>query len=117
MNIEELYSHCLNLKGATEDFPFDNETLVFRVASKIFVLADITDFKSVNLKCEPEKAIELRERFSAIQPGYHMNKKHWNTIFLFQDVDDKLLYQLIDHSYELVYNSLPKKIRDEIALG
>jgi predicted DNA-binding protein (MmcQ/YjbR family) len=117
MNIEEFYTYCLQKKGVTEHFPFDQQTLAFKVVGKIFALTDVISFNSINLKCNPEKAIELRERFLAIQPGFHMNKKHWNTIILNEDVDDQLLKELIDHSYFLVFQSLPKKIRDEVALG
>lgn len=117
MNIEEFYTYCLQKKGVSEHFPFDDQTLVFKVASKIFALTDVTNFNSINLKCDPERAIELREQFVAVQPGYHMNKKHWNTITLFSDLDDQLLKALIDHSYQLVLSSLPKKTRDEIEMG
>jgi predicted DNA-binding protein (MmcQ/YjbR family) len=117
MNIEEFYAYCLQKKGVSEHFPFDEQTLVFKVGTKIFALTDVTSFRSINLKCNPEKAIELREEYAAVQPGYHMNKKHWNTILLFSDLDDQLLKELIDHSYNLVLNSLPKKTRDEIAMG
>lgn len=117
MNIEEFYAYCLQKKGVSEHFPFDEQTLVFKVGTKIFALTDVNSFRSINLKCNPEKAIELREEYAAVQPGYHMNKKHWNTIILFSDLDDQLIKELIDHSYNLVLNSLPKKMRDEIALG
>jgi predicted DNA-binding protein (MmcQ/YjbR family) len=117
MNIEEFYTYCLQKKGVTEHFPFDQQTLAFKAGGKIFALTDVISFNSINLKCNPEKAIELRERFLAIQPGFHMNKKHWNTVILNEDVDDQLLKELIDHSYFLVFQSLPKKIRDEVALG
>ena len=117
MNIEEFYAYCLQKKGVSEHFPFDEQTLVFKVGTKIFALTDVTSFRSINLKCNPEKAIELREEYAAVQPGYHMNKKHWNTILLFCDLDDQLLKELIDHSYTLVLNSRPKKTRDEIAMG
>jgi predicted DNA-binding protein (MmcQ/YjbR family) len=117
MNIEEFYAYCLQKKGVSEHFPFDEQTLVFKIGTKIFALTDVTSFRSINLKCNPEKAIELREEYAAVQPGYHMNKKHWNTILLFSDLDDQLLKELIDHSYNLVLNSLPKKTRDEIAMG
>lgn len=117
MNIEEFYTYCLQKKGVSEHFPFDDQTLVFKVASKIFALTDVTNFNSINLKCDPERAIELREQFVAVQPGYHMNKKHWNTITLFSDLDDQRLKELIDHSYQLVLSSLPKKTRDEIEMG
>ncbi len=117
MNIEEFYSYCLTKKGAKEDFPFDDQTLALKVGGKIFALTDVSAFKSINLKCNPEWAIELRESFLAVQPGFHMNKKHWNTIVLFDDIDDLMIKQLIDHSYNLVFNSLSKKIRDEVAMG
>lgn len=118
MNIEELYSYCLAKKGVTEHFPFDEETLVFKVGGKIFLLSSLTAWEkgtpAVNLKCDPEKALQLRDDYDAIKPGYHMNKTHWNTVSLKSDVTDKLLRQLIDHSYELIYNSLSKKIKETI---
>ena len=117
MNIEDFYAYCLHKKGTTEHFPFDQNTLVFKVGGKIFALTDISEFKSINLKCNPEKAIILREQFSGIQPGFHMNKKHWNTIRFFDDVDDNLIRDLIDHSYDLVLLSLSKKTQNEITLG
>lgn len=113
MFLEELRAHCLQKTGVSEGFPFDQRTLVFKVFGKMFALMDVEDFDSVNLKCDPEKAIELRERFQAIQPGFHMNKKHWNTVRLYEDVDDSMLVELVDHSYDLVFASLPKKMRDE----
>jgi predicted DNA-binding protein (MmcQ/YjbR family) len=103
----------LQKRGVTEGFPFDENTLVFKVFGKMFALMDVDVFDSLNLKCTPEKAVELRESFQGVQPGYHMNKKHWNTVLTNDDVSDTLLFELIDHSYELVYASLPKKIRDE----
>lgn len=115
MFLEELRTYCLQKTGVSEGFPFDQSTLVFKVFGKMFALMDVEDFESVNLKCDPEKAIELRERFQAIQPGFHMNKKHWNTVCLHEDVDDGLLLELVDHSYNLVFASLPKKWRDEIS--
>lgn len=114
MNIEEYREYCLSKRGVTEDFPFDNVTLVFKVAGKMFALADIEGFTSVNLKCDPERAIELRETYSAVQPGYHMSKKHWNTVSIEGDVPDALFFELIDHSYDLVVASLTKKMRDEL---
>jgi predicted DNA-binding protein (MmcQ/YjbR family) len=117
MNIEDFYAYCFQKKGTTEHFPFDKNTLVFKVGGKIFALTDISEFKSINLKCNPEKAIILREQFSGIQPGFHMNKKHWNTIRFFDDVDDNLIRDLIDHSYDLVLLSLSKKTQNEITLG
>lgn len=117
MNIEEFYSYCFHKKGVSEHFPFDEQTLVFKVGTKIFALTNVTDFKSINLKCNPEWAIELREQFTSIEPGYHMNKKHWNTIILSNELDHHFLKELIDHSYNLVFNSLPRKTRDEIEMG
>lgn len=113
MFLEELRAHCLQKTGVSEGFPFDQRTLVFKVFGKMFALMDVEDFDSVNLKCDPEKAVELRERFQAIQSGFHMNKKHWNTVRLYEDVDDSVLLELVDHSYDLVFASLPKKLRDE----
>lgn len=115
MNIEEYRDFCIALKGVSEEFPFDKNTLVFKVMGKIFALCDLNTFNSVNLKCEPEKAIELREQFSGVLPGYHMNKKHWNTILMDGSIDDKLIYQWILDSYNLVVASLTKKQREELA--
>ena len=114
MTLEAFRAHCLAKAGFSEDFPFGPETLVFRVAGKIFALMDADAFVSVNLKCDPEKAIELRERYEGIQPGYHMNKQHWNTVVTDGSVPGKLLLELADHSYDLVRASLPKKLRDTI---
>lgn len=114
MNIEVYREYCLSLKAVTEDFPFDTKTLVFRVGGKMFALCNVENFDSINLKCEPEKALELREKYTAVQPGYHMNKKHWNTIAVQEDVSVKLLKELIDHSYNLVFLSLSKKVQAEI---
>jgi predicted DNA-binding protein (MmcQ/YjbR family) len=111
VNIEEYRSYCLAKKGATEEFPFDNETLVFKVAGKMFALTDVTNFASINLKCDPEKAVELRDQYPAVLPGYHMNKKHWNTILLDGSISTKLLQTWIDDSYNRVVNALPKRER------
>jgi predicted DNA-binding protein (MmcQ/YjbR family) len=113
MHIEALRDYCLSLNAVTEDFPFGESTLVFRIGNKIFLLTNVDEPWEFNAKCAPEKAIELRERYpDAIRPGYHMNKTHWNTIRLDMQLDEKLLRELIHHSYELVRQSLPKKIRD-----
>jgi predicted DNA-binding protein (MmcQ/YjbR family) len=114
MDIEFYRSYCLAKKGVTEDFPFDENVLVFRIGGKIFSLCDVNDFSSVNLKCDPEKAIEYREKYSGIRPGFHMNKKHWNTIETSGDIPRKVLLELVDHSYQLVLSSLPKKLRDTL---
>jgi predicted DNA-binding protein (MmcQ/YjbR family) len=113
MFLDDVRTHCIQKAGVTEGFPFDQNTLVFKVFGKMFALMDVDVFDSLNLKCDPEKAIELRETFQGIQPGYHMSKKHWNTVLLNNDVSNQLLLELIDHSYELVYASLPKKVRNE----
>ena len=102
MNIEELREFCLSLPGSGEDFPFDETTLAFKVGGKIFVLTDLEGPLSVNLKCNPEKAIELREHYPSVKPGYHMNKKHWNTITVDGSVNDEMLKSWISDSYELV---------------
>ena len=109
--------YCLGKPAVSEAFPFDDRTLVFKVAGKLFALTDIERFHSVNLKCDPERAIELREQFEFITPGYHMNKKHWNTVLLNHELSGVLLKELVDHSYSLVVENLPKKIRNEFALG
>lgn len=109
MNLEKLRSICLSKKGVTEEFPFDESTLVFKVMGKIFALTNVDEFGSINLKCEPEKAVELREQYDAVQPGWHMNKKHWNTVIVDGSVPDKLIREWVDHSYDLVAQALTKK--------
>jgi len=116
MNIEDYRDYCLKLPGVTEDFPFDNKTLVFKVMNKMFALTNIENFLSINLKCNPELAIELREEFYSIKQGYHMNKKHWNTIEIEGDVPDQKLFELINHSYDLVVKGLTKKLKEELKL-
>lgn len=111
MNIEEFRNYCLLKRGVTEDFPFDATTLVFKVSGKMFALTDLEGDFSVNLKCDPERAIQLREQYPSIIPGYHMSKKHWNTIMIDGSVDNDLLLELIDHSYILVVSGLPLKSR------
>lgn len=101
-------------KGVTEEFPFDNQTLIFKVMGKLFALTDVDLFTSVNLKCDPERAVELREEYEGIIPGYHMNKRHWNTVLMDGSIPDTLTMELTDHSYELVVKGLPKKLREEL---
>lgn len=115
MNIEELRDHCLQKPGVTEGFPFGEETLVFKIAEKIFLLIGLTDGNRFNVKCDPELAIELRERHSEVIPGYHMNKKMWNTVYMDGALTNKELRGMIDHSYDQVVKSLPKKTQAEIA--
>lgn len=114
MNIETYRDYCLQKKGVTEGFPFDEKTLVFKVMGKMFALTDVENFAFINLKCNPEKAVELREQFMGILSGYHMNKKHWNSVLIDADVNDKLIFELIDNSYHLVVKSLPKKLQQEL---
>lgn len=116
MNVEVFRAYCLQKKQVTENFPFDQSTLVFKVAGKMFALTGL-DKKpfTVNLKCNPEKALELREEHGLmIIPGWHMNKKHWNTVTFDGDLPSKLLTELIDHSYDLVVQSLTKKAQKEL---
>jgi predicted DNA-binding protein (MmcQ/YjbR family) len=117
MTVDELQDYCAAKPGVSYDTPFGPEVLVFRVMGKIFALAPLDAFTSVNLKCDPERAIELRERYEGIVPGYHMNKKHWNTVDVTGAVPIKLVRELIDHSYDLVKASLPKKDRERIERG
>ena len=118
MNLETYYEYCLSKKGVTEHFPFDEDTLVFKVGGKMFALSSLSQWEkgnpSVNLKCDPERAQELRAEYDAIQPGFHMSKVHWNTIIVNAGVSDVLFKELMDHSYELVFKSLTKKLQNEI---
>ena len=114
MNIEEFRNYCITKKGVTEGFPFDEKTLVFKVMNKMFALITVDNFDFINLKCNPEKAIELREQYNAIKPGYHMSKVHWNSVYVNEDASDALIYQLIDDSYDLVVKSLTKKLQEEL---
>jgi predicted DNA-binding protein (MmcQ/YjbR family) len=114
MNIEQFRDFCLALPGVTEEFPFGEETLVYKVMGKVFTLTNLDTFESINLKCDPEIAVELRERYDGVTPGYHMNKKHWNTVDVHAGISDKLIYQWIRDSYDLVVDSLPKKVKEEL---
>lgn len=114
MHIDEFREYCLGKKGTAEEFPFDSATLAFKVKGKIFALCNVDEFDSFNLKCEPEYAVELREDHpDLILPGYHMNKKHWNTVKS-SGLDVELQKKLIDMSYDLVVASLPKKLQAEL---
>lgn len=117
MNIEEFREYCLSKKGVEETFPFGEDTLVFKVMGKMFALTGLETYPaSANLKCDPERAIELREEFDGlIRPGYHMSKVHWNTVELERNMPHELLTELIDHSYNLVVKSLTKKLQAELA--
>lgn len=114
MNIEELRDYCLQKHGATEGFPFGEDTIVFKVGGKMFLLAGLQDGKHFNAKCDPELAAELRERYTEVKPGYHMNKTMWNTVYMEGTLTKKQLREMIDHSYELIVKSLPKKLRAEL---
>jgi predicted DNA-binding protein (MmcQ/YjbR family) len=114
MNIEGYREYCLAKPGVTEGFPFDESTLVFKVLGKMFALTDIDSFVFINLKCDPQRAIELREHYAGITPGYHMHKKSWNSVLTDGSVPDPLLSELIDLSYDLVVAGLPKKLRDSL---
>jgi predicted DNA-binding protein (MmcQ/YjbR family) len=114
MNIETIREYCLQKKGVTEEAPFGEDNPVYKLMGKIFLIASLTPPISINLKCDPEKAIDLRERYSAVTPGYHMNKTHWNTIDLESSVPDKLILEWIDHSYNLVFEKLKKAEKEKL---
>jgi len=114
MNIESLREYCISKKGVEECFPFDENTLVFKVMGKMFLLTDLIEDFKISVKCDPEKAIELREQYSFVIPGYHLSKKHWNTIIMDEIVSDQLCIDWIDESYDLVRKSLTKKQQSEL---
>ncbi|WP_234568312.1 MmcQ/YjbR family DNA-binding protein [Rhodohalobacter sp. 614A] len=115
MNIEEFRDFCLSFNGVTEEFPFDNNTLVFKVMGKMFALCDVDEFESINLKCEPVHAIQLREEHpGTVLPGYHMNKKHWNTVMMDNHLSNKLIEEWVTDSYNLVVANLPKKDQQKL---
>jgi predicted DNA-binding protein (MmcQ/YjbR family) len=115
VNIETLRAYCLAKKGVEEGFPFGEDTLVFKAGGKLFLLTSLSaNPLQFNAKCDPARAVELREQYDAIIPGYHMNKQHWNTIILNGSLPSALVKELIDHSYDLIVQSLPKKIREEL---
>lgn len=115
MNIEDIREYCLSRVGADESLPFGPDTLVFKVMGKAFLLTGLdAPVCSFNVKCDPERAVALREAYSCIRPGYHMNKRHWNTIECDGSLSDDFLRELIDHSYELVVAGLPLKIRKQL---
>jgi len=117
MNLEDLQLHCSSKPGVTEEFPFDDVTLVFKVMGKAFALTGLdAEEPSVNLKCNPDRAIELRDEYPDIIPGYHMNKKHWNTVYLERELRDALIIELIAHSYDLVVAKLTKVLKAELEL-
>ncbi len=110
MNIETLREYCLSKPGVSESFPFDEDTLVFKVLNKIFLLTSLDASLSINVKCDPERALEWREQYPCVIPGYHMNKKHWNTVLIDGSLSDDQIHEMIDHSYHLVSKGKnPKK--------
>lgn len=113
MNIESVRNYCLSLPHATEDFPFDETTLAFRIGGKIFAMIDLENTEWFVLKCEPDYAIELRDRYSEIIGAWHMNKKHWNQLNLFGSLTDALICELICHSYNEVVKKIPRKLKIE----
>ena len=115
MDIETYRNYCLQKKGITEEFPFDESTLVYKVMGRIFTLANIEPFESINLKCNPATALQLREMYEGVTPGYHMNKRHWNTVSTDGSISDRMICQWLDTSYELVVDQL--SIRDQKWLG
>lgn len=114
MNIEEYRDFCLYFPMVTESFPFDEKVLVFKVANKMFALTDIEEYEYINLKCDPDRAILLREEFDEIKPGYHMHKRLWNSVYVNGQLEDEFIKELIIHSYKLVVSSLPKKDQAQI---
>lgn len=116
MNLESFRNYCLAKKGVTEEFPFGEETLVFKVMGKIFTITDVDQFMSINLKTDPETGVEIREKYDAVQPGYHMNKKHWITVVMDGSLPDALIQKWIDNSYDLVVSGLTKKQKTALEL-
>lgn len=119
MNIEQLRNYCLTKRGVTEHFPFDEDVLVFKVGNKMFLLTSLKSWEeneaAINVKCDPDYAVELRANYESVEPGYHMSKIHWNTIRLYKgELTIPLVKQIIDDSYNLIVKSLPKKIRETL---
>lgn len=120
MNIEDYRNYCMSKKAVTEHFPFDKDTLVFKVLGKMFALASLKKWEQgegfINLKCDPEYAQELRDRYDSIKPGYHMHKQQWNSVYIHTgELSPKLLTELIDHSYDMVVKGMTKKTRDSLS--
>ena len=114
MDIEKIRKYCLKKRKVTEGFPFGEDVLVFKVMNKIFCLVSLNPPYSINLKCDPELAVELREKYDSVTPGYHMNKTNWNTIVLDRSISDKEIFLWIDNSYQLIAENLPKKEREAL---
>ncbi|WP_221391903.1 MmcQ/YjbR family DNA-binding protein [Dyadobacter sp. NIV53] len=115
MNLESLRDYCLALPGVTEELPFGPDTLVFKVMGKVFLLTSLdSPSLSFNVKCDPEKAEDLRASYSDVQPGYHMNKKHWNTVHVTGSVSSEILFSWVKDSYDLIVSALPKRAKEEL---
>ena len=114
MNTEEIRSYCLKKREVTESLPFNDTALVFKVNDKMFALLDLESDLRISLKCDPDTAINLRERHNSVIPGYHMNKRLWNTIYIDGSIDEKLIYQWIDDSYKLVIEKMPKRDKQRL---
>lgn len=119
MNIEQLRAYCLEKKGVTEAFPFDEDTLVFKVLGKMFALFPLEKWEkgegSVNLKCDPDYAEELRAEYESITAGWHMSKKHWNSVYIYKgELQVQFICELIDHSYDMVVKGMTKKLRNQL---
>jgi len=114
MTLDHFREYCLSFKGTTEELPFDENTLVFKVLGKMFALCNMMSFKFCNLKSDPEKAISLREQYPEVTPAWHMNKKHWNSVSFMGDLSDKQIENWIEDSYKLVIKNMPKKLREQL---
>ena len=114
MSLDHFREYCLSLKGITEQIPFDENILVFKIMRKMFALCNMMTFEYCNLKCDPEKAIRIREEFTEVTPAWHMNKKHWNSVSFMGDLSDQQIKQWVKDSYNLVVKNMPKKLRKQI---
>lgn len=115
MKLESFRKYCISKTGVTEEMPFDEETLVYKVVGKMFALANSIGDLNITLKCDPDKAIELRASYPSVQPGYHMNKVHWNTIYIDGSIEDSYIYEWTDHSYMLIIEKLSRKEKEELS--
>ena len=113
-NVESFREYCIEKAHVSESFPFDENTLVFKLNGKMFALIGLEDGVRCNLKCDPDRAISLREEYDGVIPGYHMSKTHWNTVYFDRDVPESLLIELIDHSYDLILKGFSKKIQQDL---
>mgnify|MGYP002527094200 FL=1 len=114
MTLDHFREYCLSLKGTTEEMPFDENTLVFKVFGKMFALTNLENFEYTNLKCDPEKSITLREEYMEVTPAWHMNKKHWNSVSFEGDLSDQQIESWVADSYNLVVKNMPKKLKIEL---